>query len=90
MKQPIVLLDWEKSLSNLDVNNNVSVFNEVIMNIFYQEIFLARKNHKQIKTRHGLKNILYKRLKRRMLNSVLIDKLDALQVNLKRFLIWAL
>ena len=29
------------------------------------------------------KNILYKRLKRRMLNSVLIDKLDALQVNLK-------
>ena len=35
MKQPIVLLDWEKSLSNLDVNNNVSVFNEVIMNIFY-------------------------------------------------------
>ena len=35
MKQPIVLLDWEKSLSNLDVNDNVSVFNEVIMNIFY-------------------------------------------------------
>ena len=35
MKQPIVLLNWEKSLSNLDVNNNVSVFNEVIMNIFY-------------------------------------------------------
>ena len=34
MKQPIVLLDWEKSLSNLDVNNNVSVFNEVIMNIY--------------------------------------------------------
>ena len=34
MKQPIVLLDWEKSLSNLDVNNNVSVFNEVIMDIY--------------------------------------------------------
>ena len=35
MKQPIVLLDWEKSISNLDVNNNVSVFNDVIMNILY-------------------------------------------------------
>ena len=35
MKQAIVLFDWEKSLSNLDVNNNVSVLNEMIMNILY-------------------------------------------------------
>ena len=30
----IELFDWEKNLSNLGVNKQVSVFNETIMNIF--------------------------------------------------------
>ena len=34
IKQTIELLDWEKGLSNLDVNKQVSVFNKTIMNIF--------------------------------------------------------
>ena len=34
IKRAIELLDWEKSLSNLDVNKQFSVFNETIMNIF--------------------------------------------------------
>ena len=34
IKRAIELFDWEKSLSNLDVNKQVSVFNETIMNIF--------------------------------------------------------
>ena len=34
IKQTIELLDWEKGLSNLDMNKQVSVFNKTIMNIF--------------------------------------------------------
>ena len=34
IKRAIELFDWEKRLSNLDVNKQVSVFNETIMNIF--------------------------------------------------------
>ena len=34
IKRVIELFDWEKSLSNLDGNEQVSVFNETIMNIF--------------------------------------------------------
>ena len=34
IKQAIELFDWAKSLSNLDVNKQVSVFNETIKNIF--------------------------------------------------------
>ena len=34
IKRAIDLFDWEKSLSNLDVHKQVSVFNETIMNIF--------------------------------------------------------
>ena len=39
--------------------------------------------HKQIKTLITEKNALYKRLKRRMANSKLLDKLDALQAKLQ-------
>ena len=59
IKQTIELLDWEKGLSNLDVNKQVSVFNKTIMNIF--ENFVLHKTftcndkdppwmNKQIKT----------------------------------------
>ena len=34
IKQTIELFDWEKGLSNLDVNKQVSVFDKTIMNIF--------------------------------------------------------
>ena len=34
IKRAIELFDWEKSLFNLDVNKQVSVFSETIMNIF--------------------------------------------------------
>ena len=34
IKQAIELFNWEKSLSNLDANKQVFVFNETIMNIF--------------------------------------------------------
>ena len=34
VKEAIELFDWEKSLSNLDVNKQISVLNETIMNIF--------------------------------------------------------
>ena len=33
IKKAINLFDWESSLNNLDVNEQVSVFNETIMNI---------------------------------------------------------
>ena len=33
-KRAIDLYDWEKNLSNLDVNKHVSIFNETIMDIF--------------------------------------------------------
>ena len=39
--------------------------------------------NKQIKTFIAEKNALYKLLKRRMLNTKLLDKLDALQVKLQ-------
>ena len=88
----IELFDWEKSLSNPDVNKQVSVFNEMIMNIF--ENFIPHETitcndkyspwmNKQIKILIAEKNNLYKRLKRRILNSKLLDKLDALQAKLK-------
>ena len=59
IKRAIELFDWEKSLSNLNVNKQVSVFNETIMNIF--ENFILHKTftcnnkdppwmNKQIKT----------------------------------------
>ena len=41
IKRAIEMFDWEKSLSNLDVNKQVSVFNETIMNIF--ENFIPHK-----------------------------------------------
>ena len=34
----IDLFDWDKSFSYLDVNKQVSVFNETIMNIFGKKI----------------------------------------------------
>ena len=34
LKHAIGLLDWQKCLSNLDVNEQVSLFIEMIMNIF--------------------------------------------------------
>ena len=33
IKKAINLFDWESSLNNLDMNEQVSVFNETIMNI---------------------------------------------------------
>ena len=72
IKQAIELFDWEKSLSNLDVNKQISVFKEKIINIFWK-FYSARNNpcndkyapwmNKQIKTLIAEKNTLYKRLK---------------------------
>ena len=84
IKQAIKLFDWEKSLSNLDVNKQFFVFNETIMNIF--ENFIPHGTvtpndkdppwmDKQIKTLIMQKNGLYKRLKQRLVNSKLLDKL---------------
>ena len=92
IKRAIELFDWEKSLSNLDVNKQVSVFNETIMNIFenfipHETITCNDKDppwmNKQIKTLIAEKNALYKHLKGRMVNSKLLDKLDALQAKLQ-------
>ena len=76
------------------MNKQVSVFNETIMNIF--ENFIAHKTitcndkvprwmNKQIKTviAGEKKNASNKRLKRRMVNSKLLDKLDVLQAKLQ-------
>ena len=76
--------DWEKSLSNLDANKQVFVFKETIMNIF--ENFIPHKTitpndkdppwmNKQIKTLITEKNGLYKRLKQKLVNTKLLDKL---------------
>ena len=92
IKRVIELFDWEKSLSNLDVNKQVSVFKEAIMSIFKN--FIPRKTttsndkdppwmNKQIKTLTAEKKALYERLKRRMLNSKLFDKFDALKAKLQ-------
>ena len=43
IKRPTEVLDWEKSLSNLDVNKQFSVFNETIMHIF--EKFFPHKTN---------------------------------------------
>ena len=92
LKRAIQLFDWEKSLFNLDVNKQVSVFNETIMNIFenfipHETITCNDKDppwmNKQIKTLIAEKNALYKHLKGRMVNSKLLDKLDALQAKLQ-------
>ena len=60
IKRAIELFDWEKRLSNLDVNKQVSVFNETIMNIF--ENFIP---HETItcndKDPHKLKHLLQKK-----------------------------
>ena len=67
----IVLFDKEKSLSNLDLNKQVSVFSETIMNIF--ENFIMHKTNicngedlvrvnKQIKTLAAEKNAVCNRL----------------------------
>ena len=40
--------------------------------------------NKQIKTQIAVKNALYKHLKRRMLNSKLLDKLNVLKTKLQR------
>ena len=40
IKRAIELFDWEKSFSNLDVNKQVSVFNETII-----KFYSARNNH---------------------------------------------
>ena len=79
-------------LFNLDVNKQASVFNETITNIF--ENFIPHETvtcndkdppwmKKQIKTLITDKSALYKRMKRRMVNSKLLDKLDALQAKLQ-------
>ena len=92
IKRAIELSDWEKSLSNLDVNKQVSVFNETIMNIFenfipHETITYNEKDPplmtKQIKRLIAEKNALDKRLKRRILNSKLPVKLDACKLNYK-------
>ena len=80
----MIEFDWEKSLSNLDANKQVFVSKETIMNIF--ENFIPHKTinpnskdppwiNKQIKTLITEKNGLYKRLKQRLVNSKLLDKL---------------
>ena len=67
IKRAIELFDWEKSLSNLDVNKQVSVFNETIMNIF--ENFILQETitcndkdppwmNKQINTYYGKKRFI--------------------------------
>ena len=95
IKRAIELFDWEKSLSNLDVNKQVSVFNETIMNIFenfipHETITCNDKDppwmNKQIKTLTAEKNALYKSLKQRLVNSKLLDKLDALQAKLQNLI----
>ena len=74
------------------MNKQVSVFNETIMNVF--ENFIPHETvtcndrdppwmNKQIKTLIAEKNALYKRLKRRMLKSKLLDKLDTLKAKLQ-------
>ena len=92
IKRAIVLFDWKKS--NLNVNKQVSVFNEMIMKIF--EIFIRHKKitckyppwmnkqiiHKQLRL-IAEKNALYKRQKQKTLNYKLLDKLDALQAKLQ-------
>ena len=92
IKRATELLDREKSLSNLDVNKEVSVFNETIMNIFenfipHETITCNDKDppwmNKQIETLFAEKNALYKRLKQRIVISQLLDKLDALQAKLQ-------
>ena len=92
IKRVTELFDWGKSLSNLDVDKQVSVFNEPIMNIFenfipHETITCNDKDppwmNKQIKTLFAEKNALYKRLKQRMVISQLLDKLDALQAKLQ-------
>ena len=76
--------DWENSLSNPDAKKQVFVFKETIMNIFSN--FIPHKTvtpndkdppwmNKQIKTLIMEKNGLYKRLKQRLVNSKLLDKL---------------
>ena len=81
-----------KTLFNFVVNKQVSVFIETIMNIFenfiiYETIICNDRDppwmNKQIKTLIAEKNAVYKLLKRRMLNSKLLDKLDALQTKLQ-------
>ena len=92
IKQTTELYEWEKSLSNLDISKQVSVFNKTTMNMF--ENFIPHKTiscndkdppwmNKQIKTLVTEKSALYKHLKRRMLNSKLLNKLDALQARLQ-------
>ena len=92
LKRAIELFDWEKSFSNLKVNKQVSVFNEAVMNTF--ENFIKHKTitcnskdphwmNKQIKTLIAEKSSLYKRLKQKMVNSKVLDKLHALQAKLQ-------
>ena len=86
LKQATELFDWEKSLSNLEVNKEVSVFNETIINIFENFIpykTITRNNKDPLGITYCGKNALYKHLKRRMLSSKLFDKLDALQGKLQ-------
>ena len=40
IKRAIESLDWEKSLSNLNMNKQVSIFNETIMHVFENFILL--------------------------------------------------
>ena len=71
-KREIELFDWEKRISSLNVNKQVSVFNETIMNVF--ENFTLHKTitcdgedspwmNKQIKTLIVEINAFYKHLK---------------------------
>ena len=85
IKRAIELLDWEKSLSNLDVNKGVSVFNETIINIFENFILyktITRNDKDSLGITYCGKSALYKSLKRKMLSSKLPDKLHALQAKL--------
>ena len=59
IKQPIELIFWQKSISNIDVNKQVSAFNETIMKVFenfipHETITCNNKDppcmNKQIKT----------------------------------------
>ena len=67
-----------KSLPNLNVNKQVSVFNKTIINIF--ENFIP---HETITCNDKDPPWISPRLKRRMVNPKLLDKLDVLPVKLQ-------
>ena len=81
------------------MNKQICVFNETITNIFenfipHEAITFNDKDppwmNKQIKTIISEKNALYKHLMGRMVNSNLLDKLDALQAKLQSSLTFSI